>query len=66
MVVQFTLHAKERMDEHGIDEEQVKVAILRGSVSRQTEGYLASYTYFSVAFQRRGDVYRVKTVFLNR
>lgn len=66
MIVQFTLHAKEKMDKEGIDEEQVKTALQRGSLSRQTNGYLASYTYFSVAFQRRGELYRIKTVFVNK
>ncbi len=54
------------MDKEGIDEEQIKTALQRGSLSRQTNGYIVSYTYFSVAFQRRGDLYRVKTVFVNK
>lgn len=66
MIIQFTLHAKEKMDKEGIDEEQIKTALQRGSLSRQTNGYIVSYTYFSVAFQRRGDLYRVKTVFVNK
>ncbi|HLD05220.1 MAG TPA: DUF4258 domain-containing protein [Candidatus Nanoarchaeia archaeon] len=66
MHVEISRHAKEKMDLEGIDEEQVKLALKRGSISRQTDGYLASYTYFTVAYKKRGEVYRVKTVFTNK
>ena len=66
MILQISVHAKEKMDLEGIDEEQIKMAIQRGSVSRQTNGYIASYTYFSVAYKKKGDVYRIKTVFVNK
>lgn len=66
MILQLTLHAKEKMDAEGIDEEQIKTAIERGSISRQTDGYLATYTYFSVAYKKRGEIYRVKTVFTTK
>ena len=54
------------MDIEGIDEEQIKRAIKMGSISRQTDGYLATYTYINVAYKRRGDVYRIKTVFVEK
>ena len=66
MILQITIHAKWKMDSEGIDEEQIKTAILRGSISRQTDGYLATYTYFSVAYKRRGEIYRIKTIFTNK
>lgn len=66
MMLQISIHAKEKMDAEGIDEEQIKLAIERGSISRQTGGYLTSYTYFSVAYQKKGDIYRMKTVFTNK
>lgn len=66
MKLQLSIHAKEKMDKEGIDEEQIKLAIKRGSIARQTDGYLATYTYFSVAYKRRGDLYRIKTVFTNK
>ena len=44
MKLQISTHAKEKMDKEGIDEEQIKTAIKRGSISRQTDGYIASYT----------------------
>jgi len=66
MKLQISTHAKEKMDKEGIDEEQIKTAIKRGSISRQTDGYIASYTYFSVAFRKKGEVYRIKTVYLNK
>ena len=66
MIIQITLHAKEKMDKDGIDEGQIKTAIERGSISRQTDGYLATYTYFSVAYKKRGEIYRIKTVFTTK
>lgn len=66
MIIQLSKHAKEKMDIEGIDEEQIKRAIKMGSVSRQTEGYLASYTYFKIAYKRKGDIYRIKTVFIEK
>jgi hypothetical protein len=60
------MHAKEKMDIEGIDEDQIKRAIKMGSITRQTDGYLARYTYINVAYKRKGDVYRIKTVFVNK
>lgn len=66
MIIQISKHAKEKMDVEGIDEEQIKKAIKMGSITRQTDGYLASYTYFKVAYKRKGNIYRIKTVFVER
>ena len=66
MRVEISIHAQEKMDIEGIDEEQIKIAIQRGSTVRQTDGYLAVYTYFSVTYKKQGDVYRIKTVFTNK
>ena len=66
MILQISRHAKEKMDIEGIDEEQIKRAIKMGSISRQTDGYLATYTYINVAYKKRGDVYRIKTVFVDK
>ena len=66
MILEISRHAQEKMDIEGIDEEQIKTAILRGSISRQTDGYLATYTYFSIAYKKRGEVYRIKTVYLSK
>jgi hypothetical protein len=66
VILQISLHAKEKMDIEGISEEQIKNAIKMGSITRQTDGYLASYTYLKVAYKRRGDVYRIKTVFVEK
>lgn len=66
MILQISKHAKEKMDIEGIDEEQIKRAIKMGSISRQTDGYLAAYTYINVAYKKRGDVYRIKTVFVDK
>ena len=66
MIIQISKHAKEKMDIEGIGEEQIKRAIKTGSITRQTDSYLASYTYFKVAYKRRGDIYRIKTVFVEK
>lgn len=66
MKLEISVHAKEKMDLEGIDEEQIKLALKRGSISRQTDGYLATYTYFSVAYKKKDDTYRIKTVFTNK
>lgn len=59
----ITKHAMDMMIERGIDENQIKRAIKNGAISRQTEGYLASYTYLEVAFKKlSNDVYKIKTV----
>lgn len=58
-------HAKEKMVIHGITKEQIKVAIERGAKIKQTEGYLASYTYLKVAYKKIGEnTYKIKTVFV--
>lgn len=62
----ITKHAKEKIDIEGIDEEQIRRAIKMGSISRQTDGYLATYTYIKVAYKKIRDVYRIKTVFVDR
>ncbi len=64
MRLQITQHAQEKMDILGIDVEQIKRAIKMGSITRQTDGYLATYTYIKVAYKKRRDQYRIKTVFI--
>ena len=54
------------MDIEGIDEDQITKAIKMGSKTRQTDGYLAAYTYIKVAYKRKGDIYRIKTVFVEK
>lgn len=59
----ITKHAMDMMIERGIDEGQIKRAIKNGAISRQTDGYLASYTYIEVAFKKlSNDMYKIKTV----
>ena len=66
MIIQISKHAKEKMDIEGMDEEQIKRAIKMGSTTRQTGGYLAAYTYIKVAYKRKGSIYRIKTVFVEK
>jgi hypothetical protein len=63
MIVLLTKHAKERMAEKGVSVGMIKEAISKGAVVRQTSGYLATYTYFAVAYKIiKQGLYKVKTV----
>ncbi len=65
MIVLLTRHAKERMAEKGVSVGMIKEAISKGAVIRQTEGYLATYTYLAVAYKIvKPGVYKVKTVMI--
>lgn len=55
-------HARDMMTVRGIDEEQIKKVIKRGSKTKQTDGLLATYTYMAVAYKVREDKYIIKTV----
>lgn len=62
----ITKHAGDKMIIKGITSDQICTAIERGARFAQTEGYLSVYTYFSVAWKKMGDKYRIKTVYLNK
>ena len=62
----ITMHAQERMDQHGITREQVKVAVQRGAKVSQTDGLLATYGYIGVAFKIVEEKVIVKTVMIQR
>ena len=64
MELVITRHAKQKMDICGIDEDQVKLCIQRGAKSRQTEGFLAVWSYIRVTYKIRGNKYIIKTVML--
>lgn len=59
----ITKHAQEKMVIEGISVEQVVEALEKGSKFQQTEGFLAVYGYFSVAYTKAGSKYIIKTVF---
>ena len=65
MKLVITFHAQQRMDQYGITLEQIRTAIQRGSKIPQTEGFLVTYTYISVAYRVEGDYCIVKTVMIN-
>ena len=58
----ITYHARQQMFDRGIDEEQIKTAIKRGSKIRQTDGFKSVYPYIGVCYKIRGDKYIIKTV----
>ena len=62
----ITQHARAQMFKRGIDEEQIKVAIMRGAKFKQTQGYLAVYTYIRITYLNLGeDTYKIKTVMVD-
>ncbi len=65
MIIKVTIHAKERMAKNAITKDMIKRAIKEGARQRQTDGFLASYSYFKVAYKKIGeDAYKIKTVFI--
>lgn len=63
MIILLSKHAKVRMAEKGITVGMIKEAIKRGAITRQTNGYLATYSYFAVAYKIiKPEVYKIKTV----
>lgn len=60
-----TRHAQEKMHVEGISVQQIIEALERGSKYQQTDGFLAAYSYYSVAYKKIGSKYLIKTVFIN-
>lgn len=58
----ITAHARQQMFDRGIDEEQIKNTIKRGSKIKQTDGLKSIYSYIGVCYKIRGDKYIIKTV----
>ena len=50
------------MFDRGIDEEQIKTAIKRGSKIRQTDGFKSVYSYIGVCYKIRREKCIIKTV----
>ncbi|MBS3138054.1 DUF4258 domain-containing protein [Candidatus Woesearchaeota archaeon] len=66
IILLLTKHAKEKMVIKGISKEQIKDAIKYGAKIKQTDGYLASYTYIKVAYKKLDEcIYKIKTVFVS-
>ncbi len=58
----ITKHARRQMFDRGIDEDQIKAAIRRGSRIRQTDGFKSVYLYAGVCYRISGEKYIIKTV----
>ena len=52
------------MFDRGIDEEQIRTTIKRGSKIRQTDGFKSIYSYIGVCYKIRGNKYIIKTVMI--
>lgn len=50
----------------GIDEDDIIKGMIYGERYSQTDGFLACYTYFCVAFKIMSNIYIVKTVYVRR
>ena len=62
----ITKHAAEKMVVEGISRLQICRALERGSKFKQTDGHIVLYTYFSVAYKKVENRYKIKTVFINK
>ena len=58
----ITIHARQQMFDRGIDEEQIRTAIKKGSKVRQTDGFKSVYSYIGVCYNIREEKYIIKTV----
>ncbi|MBI2667240.1 DUF4258 domain-containing protein [Candidatus Woesearchaeota archaeon] len=58
----ITDHARQQMFDRGVEEEQIKKTIKRGSKIVQTDGFKSIYSYIGVCYKVRGDNYIIKTV----
>jgi hypothetical protein len=64
MQIVYTKHALDKMALLSIRKEQIIKAIKQGSMYKQTDGFLAVCGYLCVAFKSRGQIYKIKTVYL--
>jgi len=62
----ITKHAAEKMVIEGISVNDVCRALERGSKFQQTDGILCVYLYYSIAYKKIEDKYKIKTVFSNK
>jgi len=60
--IRYSAHARQRMVERGITENEVRYALEKGSKRRQDGRIVASYSYVEVVFKIIDDVYYVITV----
>lgn len=58
----ITKHARQQMFDRGIDEDQIRKAITRGSKFKQTDGIKAVFGYVGVAYKVKGNKCIIKTV----
>lgn len=65
MQLEITKHAREKMVIYGITKEQVKRTIQQGAKFEQTDGFLVKYSYIRAAYKKRGDFYKIKTVYVD-
>ncbi|MBU0460413.1 MAG: DUF4258 domain-containing protein [Nanoarchaeota archaeon] len=61
----YKQHAVKMMAERGITKEQVEIALKRGNKFKQTDGILAKYSYFAIAYKVVRNKYIIKTVYVD-
>lgn len=60
--IKYSKHARLRMVERGISNEEVKNAITKGAKRLQDDKIISSYSYFEVVYRKIGDTVFVITV----
>ena len=58
----ITKHARDQMFNRGIDEDQIRKVIGRGSKIKQTDGLKSIYGYIGICYKVIGNKYVIKTV----
>ena len=62
--IKYSKHARERMVERGISENEVSKAIQKGKKRIQDNKIIVAYTCFEVVYKKIGDEYYIITVLL--
>ncbi|MBU0980372.1 MAG: DUF4258 domain-containing protein [Nanoarchaeota archaeon] len=62
MELVITHHARLKMFNRGVDEDQIKDIIRKGSKVIQTDGLKSVYGYIGVCYKIRGNKFIIKTV----
>lgn len=60
--IKYSKHARLRMVERGISNEEVKNAITKGAKRLRDDKIVSSYSYFEVVYRKIGDTVFVITV----
>ncbi len=62
----YSKHANDKRILYGLSKEQIERAVKRGAISKQTDGFLASYREIKIAYKKLdGEGYYLKTIYID-